>query len=343
MSVENLKAQIQGELETIFDRRFSVEVSNTGSVPHSSDPAITFPNLDTLTQRCKIIETCVLYIDIRRSTELNIQHKPHTVAKLYSAFVRAMTYCAAENRGHVRGIIGDRIMVIFNPSTCFGDAVDTAILMNSTAQHLLNKHFTANEVKCGIGIDYGRMMVTKTGIRRNGVERNNYHSLVWLGRPANVASKLTDAANKYTSSERPVVNQAQKKFSGFAGLFGLGGLAGVGSNSGSTSDWDWSEIDMEEFLENLEVEYSGSDQPPKLKHKNPRFQSFFMTTQFTDRSVPPILMTKVVWDGYKRAHPQSLSVVNSWFKKQSVKVPGYTGEIYGGDVYKSAFKQRPSS
>jgi class 3 adenylate cyclase len=41
------------------------------------------------TQGTKLIDTCVLYIDIRRSTDLNLSHKPVTVAKLYSAFVRS--------------------------------------------------------------------------------------------------------------------------------------------------------------------------------------------------------------------------------------------------------------
>ncbi|MGC5798257.1 adenylate/guanylate cyclase domain-containing protein [Sphingomonas sp. NFX23] len=55
-----------------------------------------------------------MYIDIRRSTELSITHKPQAVAKLYSTFVRAMTKCARHFGGHVRGIIGDRVLVIFD-------------------------------------------------------------------------------------------------------------------------------------------------------------------------------------------------------------------------------------
>ena len=73
-----------------------------------------FLNLDTKIQGTKLIDTCVLYIDIRRSTELNLTHKPKTVAKLYTAFVRAMSRIARDRKGHVRGIIGDRIMVIFD-------------------------------------------------------------------------------------------------------------------------------------------------------------------------------------------------------------------------------------
>lgn len=92
MSLKDLRHQIDEEVTAIFESAFSIEVTETNSVPHSGDPAITFPNLDTQTQGAKLIDTCVLYIDIRRSTDLNLTHRPRTVAKLYSAFVRAMTH-----------------------------------------------------------------------------------------------------------------------------------------------------------------------------------------------------------------------------------------------------------
>jgi hypothetical protein len=55
---------------------------------------------------------------------------------------------------------------------------------------------TNEKVSFGIGIDYRRMLATKTGIRHHSSAQQCYRSLVWLGRPANVASKLTDNANK---------------------------------------------------------------------------------------------------------------------------------------------------
>ncbi|QUT06891.1 adenylate/guanylate cyclase domain-containing protein [Sphingobium phenoxybenzoativorans] len=176
-TLPDLRVELSDEVGTILAQDFGVTATKTNTVPHSNDGAITFPNLDAKTQACKLIDTCVLYIDIRRSTELSITHKPQTVAKLYSAFVRAMTKCARHYGGHVRGIIGDRVMVIFDCNDCFRKAVDCAILMNSTAQYVINKHFTRNEVKCGIGIDTGKMLVTKTGFRRRGVEQHNYKNL----------------------------------------------------------------------------------------------------------------------------------------------------------------------
>ena len=85
---------VMAEVGAILSSNFELSVTETKSVPHSSDPAITFPNLDSLTQSVKLLETAVLYVDMRRSTELNLKHRKKTVAKLYSSFVRSMTRCA---------------------------------------------------------------------------------------------------------------------------------------------------------------------------------------------------------------------------------------------------------
>jgi class 3 adenylate cyclase len=139
--------------------------------------------------------TTVLYVDMRRSTQLSLQHRQKTVAKLYLAFVRAMTRCATHFGGEVRGIIGDRVMVLFEPRNCFQSAIDTAKLMNSVCKYVINSQFQHNDIRFGIGIAYARMLATKTGIRRHGIAQQSYRSLVWLGRPANIASKLTDNTN----------------------------------------------------------------------------------------------------------------------------------------------------
>ncbi len=56
--------------------------------------------------------------------------------------------------------------------------------------------FSGDDVACGIGIDYGKMLATKVGIIKRGSENTENKSLVWVGKPANTASKLTDAAEQ---------------------------------------------------------------------------------------------------------------------------------------------------
>jgi adenylate cyclase len=350
MPLDHLRSELSDEVSSILDSEFSITITETASVPHSGDATITFPNLDAATQGAKLIKTCVLYIDMRRSTDLNFSHRPHTVAKLYSAFVRAMTRTARYYGGHVRGIIGDRVMVLFDANRCFENAVNCAIAMNTISEHIINKHFKANEVKFGIGVDYGKMLATKTGIRRHGEEQGNYRNLVWLGRPANVASKLTDVANKpgeYVTVPRVSVGfQGQGPFGG--GLSGalplsMGGILGLGagalspfaasslaSASGGNTERTWKTESLESFISQLDVRYL----PTHLVHKHPDFSAFYMSdeTLKTREATPPILMTSAVWQGFRKAKPNDVIVQKPLFKNVDVKVPGYNGSVYGGNV-----------
>ncbi len=48
-----LRKDVTEEVSTILDGSFNIEVTETKSVPHSDDAAITFPNLDQRSQRNK--------------------------------------------------------------------------------------------------------------------------------------------------------------------------------------------------------------------------------------------------------------------------------------------------
>lgn len=369
MALEDLRDELSEEVASILDSSFAIDITETDFVPHSGDAAITFPNLDARTQGTKLIETCVLYIDMRRSTVLNFSHRAPTVAKLYSAFVRAMTRTARHYDGHVRGIVGDRVMVLFDTKDCFENAVNCGVAMYTISKYIINKHFKANEVKFGIGIDYGRMLATKTGIRKHGQEQANYRNLVWLGRPANVASKLTDAANKPEESETVpnvrVAYRAQPPLTGMLGV-NLGAVFGRNSNALSSlvqpptspfgalspyfqptppsnaleqamgtspladSEWKWRDESFEEFLSQVEVDYSQS----RMVHKRADFLSFFVSseTKTVREATPAILMTAAVWQGFRKAKPDSNMVKTPLFKKVPVQVSGYSGDVFGGDA-----------
>lgn len=314
VDIPDLKNELADEVGNILSQDFTINVTSTRNVPSPNDGSITFPNLDARSQNCKLLETCILYIDIRRSTELNLAHRPNTVAKLYSAFVRAMTKCARHYNGHVRGIIGDRVMVIFNTENAFSNAVNTAVLMNSTAKFVINKHFRQNEIQCGIGIDAGKILATKTGFIRRGIEQHNYRSLVWLGRPANVASKLTDIANKPQE-----LKEIEAIRSGYYTPFG----------------WYWRDDTVHEFFDNMELRYLPARMVPTRANWEAAFAIW--TSETMRPATPPILMTQAVFDGYRKASPNAPAVVNDWYKQVPVSVAGYDGNVFGGDVIFSAF------
>jgi adenylate cyclase len=196
MNIEDLKKQIEDDVKTIYSTDFEVIIKDTDQVPYVDHPDLTFPDLKNKQVKCLRLETCVLFIDIRKSTELNLTKRPVTLSKLYSSFISSMARIAHYFNGKVRNIVGDRLMVVYDKELCFRNAVKTAIGMYSVVEYVLNKHFSYSDVQCGIGIDYGKMLIAKTGVIKHREENQENKALVWLGRPANIASKLTDLANK---------------------------------------------------------------------------------------------------------------------------------------------------
>lgn len=270
MAIKDLLDDLDQEISIIHDSGFDIEIMETLDGPNYSDPNLTFENFDDKYKKVKIIETCVLYVDIRKSTKLNLQHYPKTMAKLYSSFIRGMIKAGEEYEGKIRNIVGDRIMVVFDCSNCFTEAVDTAILMNTISKNIINKRFKEDAFKCGIGIDYGKMMIVKCGTIKHGQENPNYRSLVWLGKPANIASKLTNAANK-TSTNRTV-----------DGLH-------IGLHFRNINEWSWLFQTPTEFVQNVEFSYIS----PDMRYKNEYFSSCYATSQ--TRSMYVVSESGTVW------------------------------------------------
>lgn len=192
--MKGILQNINDDVKDIINTNFEFSITDATQVPNDDDPGLTFENGKT--KKGKNIDTCVLYIDIRNSTTLSAKHRAETMGKLYTAFIKAMVACADAHSGVVRNIIGDRVMVVFPPNNCVVNAINCAITMHTVASKIINHHFKLNTFKCGIGIAKGEMLVLKTGAPKQGKERAAYKNLVWIGQPANVASKLTDAANK---------------------------------------------------------------------------------------------------------------------------------------------------
>lgn len=307
MAVKEFLAEIDADVQALLDPAFDIEVVETEYVPSFDDPDVTFDNLDESRKSCKLLESCVLYVDIRDSAKLSSSKRHHTLARTYSAFLRSMILAARYFDGHVRNIIGDRVMVVFDRPDCFKNAVDTAVLFNTIAKHIINKHSRDFTFKCGIGIDFGRMLIVKAGTIRRGAETEFYRSLVWLGTPANVASRLTDHAGKSILSSSDGVH--------------------VGLHYPLTDVWHWRTQSIGEFVSQLEFTFT-----PTIRYKDQYFASAFATTATTVRSYSPILMTETVYSGLKAENPEEQSLKRGWWSLQPHPVRDYTGRVYGGDV-----------
>lgn len=325
MSVKSVLQDVAVEIQDILSTDFQFSVSATNDVPGFDDQGLTFGTGQI--KRAKKLETCVLFIDIRNSTQLNLRHQPITLGRLYTAFTKTMITVADFHGGKVRNIIGDRLMVVFPKDACFTSAVHCAITMNMVAKQI-NQQFKANDFSCGIGVDYGEMFVLKTGLYRRGEERNTNRNLVWLGKPANIASKLTDLANKEIKTSK--VNVVYKSILSFLGrpLSLLGGntahpLFGINPNQSTNLNLSYKPDDFVNRLTWLESNKT-------LRFTGGELQSFKVEEIKT--TTAPILISEAVYDGYKAHNPNANDVVGNWWKPQSVSIPNFKCKVYGSGL-----------
>jgi len=137
----------------------------------------------------KRLNVCVLYADIHCSTQMVDDLSDTRAAEYYKAFL----YCAAKiirkNRGDITAYDGDRVMAVFTGTDQTDLAVGSALEIHYAVSHIINPQFTAiyntypRPIQHTIGIDCGRILAAKTGIRVDS-------DLVWVGPSANYAAKL---------------------------------------------------------------------------------------------------------------------------------------------------------
>ena len=154
------------------------------------------------------ITAAILFIDIRKSTFLTESSQAKSMVKIYRSFMRMAVECVRKNGGVTRLFLGDRIMGVFIDSVQDGEivvkAVDKAInaarSLQTVIDYSLNRHLKSKVngkvIECGIGIDYGKVLVTQVGMY--GVEQDenkeNEVDCVWVGNTTNHASKYSDLA-----------------------------------------------------------------------------------------------------------------------------------------------------
>lgn len=178
----NLASELTTGVRNVLNTE--LQVIKTSSVPRRDDIGLN---------NGRLIESAVLYIDIRNSTTITESHRDDVAAKIYKAYLESMVYIARSRGGHIRGFAGDKIMVIFDNVTGgsgVGTALDCAVYMQSFIEKRLSPALNTaynHPIACGIGIDYSKMVAVRGGIKNN-------NEIIWAGKAANRASKYSDNA-----------------------------------------------------------------------------------------------------------------------------------------------------
>jgi class 3 adenylate cyclase len=166
------------------------------------------PSLDAIpVANGRKLKAAVLYNDLKGFSGLVAGLPKKKTLIILHAFVTEMTRIASEYGGEVIDCAGDRIMAVFwrphnnNDRQPIYDAICCGFWMQTIMDRafrdvLINRRLPT--VSCGIGIDYGDMVVTRVGIR-------NRNKLVLLGKAANFAAKLEDIAAEGQTVISPII------------------------------------------------------------------------------------------------------------------------------------------
>lgn len=144
------------------------------------------------------LEGTVLYADISSSTQLVDGYKPWFSAEIYKSFLYGSAKLIRYFGGKITGYDGDRIMAVFIGDSKNSNAAKTALKINHLTTKIINpllkekypkNNYILNHV---VGIDTSDLFVARSGIRGS-------NDLVWIGRAANYAAKLTELPHTYSS------------------------------------------------------------------------------------------------------------------------------------------------
>ena len=222
---------LHSEVTKIFRETWTTRAGRT--VPESDDLKL---GDDAVT-----LEGTVLYADMDDSTKLVDTMKPSFAAEIYKAYLVCAARIIRAEGGAITAYDGDRIMAVFIGDSKNSDAARTALKINFAVQRIINPAIKTRypnsrySVRQVVGIDTSKLFVARTGIR-------GANDLVWVGRAANYAAKLSARSSPASQITADVYDQLDRK-----SKFGENGknmwvqatAPEIGHKTIYTSSWRW--------------------------------------------------------------------------------------------------------
>lgn len=193
----SLQADLKSEVTLTFRSRWSSREGD--KVPEAE-------NLQLGNDAVTLTGT-VLYADISGSTQLVAGYLPQFAAEVYKAYLHCAARLVRECHGTITAYDGDRIMAVYIGGRKNTNAATTALKLNWARRNIINPGIKAQypsveyQLNHVVGIDTSDLWVSRTGVR-------GANDLVWVGRAANYAAKLTELSQDWPSRVTADVYQA---------------------------------------------------------------------------------------------------------------------------------------
>lgn len=138
----------------------------------------------------------VLYADLDGSTIMVDTKTWHFSAEIYKTYLLCAAKIIKSQDGVITAYDGDRIMAVYIGERKNSRAAISALKINYAVKNIINPSIVAQYpqnpffVRHVIGIDTSPIRVARTGVRGD-------NDLVWVGRAANYAAKLTTMSSEF--------------------------------------------------------------------------------------------------------------------------------------------------
>lgn len=138
------------------------------------------------------LDLTILYADLADSTRMATNYDKRVVAKLYRSFLASCSQLIRDNGGHIRSFDGDRVMGIWIGNWKNTPAVRCALQINYVLTQIISPRFAQAfptfagqyPIAHAAGVDTSDILAVRAGVRGD-------NDLVWVGKCANVAAKLS--------------------------------------------------------------------------------------------------------------------------------------------------------
>lgn len=181
----SLTDDLESDVATIFKSKWSVKDKQTIPIP---------TDLGLGNDAGRFAGMTVLYADLKSSTSMVDSETWSFSAEVYKAYLHCAAKIIKAEGGTITAYDGDRIMAAFIGDRKNTTAARCALKINGAILDIVNPQmraiYTSKAFTVGhtIGIDTSEIHVARIGVK-------NDNDLVWVGRAANHAAKLTEINN----------------------------------------------------------------------------------------------------------------------------------------------------
>jgi adenylate cyclase len=179
------------------------DIQNTLSATWSTREGRQVPESDSiaLAGGAVQIDATFLYADLANSSRMAKVLDVRVAAKIIKSFLATTSRLIRSNNGSIVSFDGDRIMGVFYGDFKNSNAAKCALQIKWAVSQIRIKYSAAYEsvrtagftIAHGVGVDTGTVLAVRAGAR-------GANDLIWIGRPPNLAAKLSDVRDGDYSS-----------------------------------------------------------------------------------------------------------------------------------------------